>query len=197
MGRLYTKYYNTLKRLRVRDIHQEFPQEIPNTYMQSGSLADDTLLTTQPTTISSNATTSLTTTLIMRPTTNAINANDANNISNSNSCSSNSGVGAGGGVGSDGISSSNKQSSNTQIELIEDDFQELIQLDDTSVSAIKNFLHCTGLNWDDVKTMWTKTYLSRQEDVEHSTTKDILQQWPKYLNARGMELVSRKWHGPN
>lgn len=199
MGRLYTKYYNTLKRLRVRDIHQEFPQEIPNTYMQSGSLADDTLLTTQPTTIASNATTSLTTTLIMRPTTNA---NDANNISNSNSCSSNSGVGVGAGgggvgVGSDGISSSNKQSSNTQIELIEDDFQELIQLDDTSVSAIKNFLHCTGLNWDDVKTMWSKTYLSRQEDVEHSTTKDILQQWPKYLNARGMELVSIKWHGPN
>ncbi|XP_075167848.1 uncharacterized protein LOC142240014 [Haematobia irritans] len=162
MGRLYTKYYNKLKRIRVRDIHQEFTQDSSTYMQQSDTLADDddddTILTTDL---------SVPTSLTMA-TTNVVNANDGNNIGNS--CTSNT------------------TNNNTQIELIEEEFEELIQLDDTSISAIKNFLCCQGLNWDDVKTMWSKTYLSRQEDVEHSTTKDVLQQWPKYLNARAMEL---------
>uniref|UniRef100_A0A1I8P736 Uncharacterized protein n=1 Tax=Stomoxys calcitrans TaxID=35570 RepID=A0A1I8P736_STOCA len=160
MGRLYTKYYNTLKRMRVRDIHQEFTQE-STTYMQSDTLADDdAMLTTGLTTPTSS-------TIAPR---NVVNANDGNNIGNI--CSS-------------------SNSNTTQIELIDDDeFQELMQLDDTSMSAIKNFLRCRDVSWDDVKTVWSKTYLSRQEDVEHSTTKDVLQQWPKYLNARAMELFN-------
>lgn len=182
MGRLYTKYYNTMKRMRVRDIHQDFAQE-PVSY---STLVDDSMLTTTSTT-----STPTSAALMLRPTS-GTNGNEANNTGCNISPATGGkdiGNGSGGGDGS-GSGSGN----NTQIELIEDDFQELIQLDDTSVSAIKNFLRCQGLDWDDIKTMWSKTYLSRQEDVEHSTIKDVLQQWPKYLNARGIELVSLRTH---
>lgn len=84
------------------------------------------------------------------------------------------------------LQNADANSSSSHIEMNEDELQEL---DDTSVSAIKNYLSCQGLEWNDVKRMWAKTYLARQEDIEHSTLKDVLQQWPKYLNARGMDLV--------
>lgn len=181
MGRLYTKYYNTLKRMRVRDIHQEFTLE--STLMPAAALQDDA--TSMMTTTSAASTSQMSTTMMLSSSSNAIstsattlgNGNISNNIAINNNNNNNDG------------NSNNSNSINTQIELIEDEFQELIQLDDTSISAIKNFLRCQGLDWDDVKTMWAKTYLARQEDVEHSTIKDVLQQWPKYLNARGMELV--------
>lgn len=172
MGRLYTKYYNTLKRMRVRDIHQDFTQE--STLMQSAILLDEattmTMATATTTPVSSTAAgAAASSTSLVNGTTMSSSSNNNNNDANSN----------------------NSNSINTQIELIENEFQELIQLDDNSVSAIKNFLRCQGLDWNDVKTMWSKTYLARQEDIEHSTIKDVLQQWPKYLNGRGMELVSR------
>ena len=172
-GRLYTKYYNTLKRMRVRDIHQEFTQE--------STMQDDTTSTIMTTT-STSATASQLNTMLMLSSSSSSNALSTSTSSNNNNNSN---------ANNNNIINNDCNSSNrTQIELVEDEFQELVQLDDSSVSAIKNFLRCQGLDWDDVKTMWTKTYLARQEDVEHSTIKDVLQQWPKYLNARGMELVS-------
>ncbi|TMW40546.1 hypothetical protein DOY81_014375, partial [Sarcophaga bullata] len=175
-GRLYTKYYNTLKRMRVRDIHQEFTQE--------STLQDDTTSTIMTTT-STSATASQLNTMLMLSSSSSSNAlsttTSNNNNSNNNSGNNNN-------INNNDCNSNNSNNNRTQIELVEDEFQELVQLDDSSVSAIKNFLRCQGLDWDDVKTMWTKTYLARQEDVEHSTIKDVLQQWPKYLNARGMEL---------
>lgn len=195
MGRLYTKYYNTLKRMRVRDIHQEFTQE--TTLIPAATLHDDAtsmmaIATTSSSTTSavqinammsaSSTSSSTTNANITSATTILGNSSHSNNNNNNNIVINSS--------NNDDVDNGNSNNSiNTQIELIEDEFQELIQLDDTSVSAIKNFLRCQGLDWNDVKTMWAKTYLARQEDVEHSTIKDVLQQWPKYLNARGMELV--------
>ncbi|XP_065367870.1 uncharacterized protein LOC135960494 [Calliphora vicina] len=183
MGRLYTKYYNTLKRMRVRDIHQEFTLE--SSLMPAASLQDDA---TSMMTITSAASTSQMSTTMMLSSSSSSNAisTSATTLGNGNISNNNNNI-AINNNNNDG-NSNNSNSINTQIELIEDEFQELIQLDDTSISAIKNFLRCQGLDWDDVKTMWAKTYLARQEDVEHSTIKDVLQQWPKYLNARGMEL---------
>ncbi|XP_023303950.2 uncharacterized protein LOC111685906 isoform X1 [Lucilia cuprina] len=179
MGRLYTKYYNTLKRMRVRDIHQEFTLE--STLMPVVSLQEDT--TSMMTTTSTASTTAAAAATQMMSSANVI-STSASTMGNSNS-SNNNGINN---YNNNGGNNNNSNSANTQIDLNEDEFQELIQLDDTSISAIKNFLRCQGLDWDDVKTMWSKTYLARQEDVEHSTIKDVLQQWPKYLNARGMEL---------
>lgn len=166
MGRLYTKYYNTLKRMRVRDIHQEFTQEsaiIPVVTMHDDATSATTTQASKMMS-SSNA---------ISTSSSALDTTNSNNVIINNI---------------DG-NSNNSNSINTQIELVQDEFQDLIELDDTSVSAIKNFLRCQGLDWDDIKTMWRKTYLARQEDIEHSTIKDVLQLWPKYLNARGMELV--------
>lgn len=160
MGRLYTKYYNTLKRIRVRDIHQEFTNESMCSFLQTGSLKDDTSKTKKASTavLTNEATTSAS-----ANQTNSINTTDDNKNSNNNS--------------------------NTQIEFIADDFEELLESNDTSSSTAKDVLRCQGLNWDNVKTLWSQTHLIRQEDIEHSTVKDVIQQWPKYLNARGMELV--------
>ncbi|XP_011294888.1 uncharacterized protein LOC101897248 [Musca domestica] len=159
MGRLYTKYYNTLKRIRVRDIHQEFTNESMCSFLQTGSLKDDTSKTKKASTavLTNEATTSAS-----ANQTNSINTTDDNKNSNNNS--------------------------NTQIEFIADDFEELLESNDTSSSTAKDVLRCQGLNWDNVKTLWSQTHLIRQEDIEHSTVKDVIQQWPKYLNARGMEL---------
>ncbi|KAM7345722.1 uncharacterized protein ACRADG_011902 isoform 2-T2 [Cochliomyia hominivorax] len=167
MGRLYTKYYNTLKRMRVRDIHQEFTLE--STLMPPVTIKDENKSMTTITTSSS---------LTLMSSANGISTSAASTALGNTTHSNNIGIN----------NNNSNNTVNTQIELVEDEFQELVQLDDSSVSAIKNFLRCQGLDWNDVKTMWAKTYLARQEDVEHSTIKDVLQQWPKYLNARGMEL---------
>ncbi|XP_073846869.1 uncharacterized protein [Musca autumnalis] len=176
MGRLYTKYYNTLKRIRVRDIHQEFtPESSSTSHLQSAATltlrGEDTQgqLTATKNSASSKITTA---TLAIEPTTsvNAAPANKSNNININNNAA-------------------NKNNNDIpQIDYIENEFEELIQLDDTSASAAKDVLRSQGLDWNDIKTMWSKTYLLRQEDIEHSTIRDVLQQWPKYLNGRGMEL---------
>lgn len=194
MGRLYTKYYNTLKRMRVRDIHQEFTQE--TTLIPAATLHDDATSMMAIATTSSSTTSAVQINAMMSASSTSSSTTNANitsattilgNSSHSNNNNNNIVINS---SNNDDVDNGNSNNSiNTQIELIEDEFQELIQLDDTSVSAIKNFLRCQGLDWNDVKTMWAKTYLARQEDVEHSTIKDVLQQWPKYLNARGMELV--------
>uniref|UniRef100_A0A1B0ERX3 Uncharacterized protein n=1 Tax=Glossina morsitans morsitans TaxID=37546 RepID=A0A1B0ERX3_GLOMM len=126
MGRLYTKYYNTLKRLRVRGSQQEsatVQTTIESMSNSSGQRYKD-------------ATT-----------------NDSTNIL-----------------------------------LIDDELQELTQLDDASLKAIKSFLQCQGIRWNDVKRMWPKTYLARQQDIESLTTKDVLEEWPKYVADKGIEL---------
>lgn len=196
MGRLYTKYYNTLKRMRVRDIHQEFTQE--TTLIPAATLHDDATSMMAIATTSSSTTSAVQINAMMSASSTSSSTTNANitsattilgNSSHSNNNNNNIVINS---SNNDDVDNGNSNNSiNTQIELIEDEFQELIQLDDTSVSAIKNFLRCQGLDWNDVKTMWAKTYLARQEDVEHSTIKDVLQQWPKYLNARGMELVGQ------
>lgn len=196
MGRLYTKYYNTLKRMRVRDIHQEFTQE--TTLIPAATLHDDATSMMAIATTSSSTTSAVQINAMMSASSTSSSTTNANitsattilgNSSHSNNNNNNIVINS---SNNDDVDNGNSNNSiNTQIELIEDEYQELIQLDDTSVSAIKNFLRCQGLDWNDVKTMWAKTYLARQEDVEHSTIKDVLQQWPKYLNARGMELVGQ------
>lgn len=120
MGRLYTKYYNTLKRLRVRGSQQEsatVQTTIESMSNSSGQRYKD-------------ATT-----------------NDSTNIL-----------------------------------LIDDELQELTE-------AIKSFLQCQGIRWKDVKRMWPKTYFARQQDIEHLNAKGVLEEWPKYVADKGIELV--------
>uniref|UniRef100_A0A1A9WSU2 Uncharacterized protein n=1 Tax=Glossina brevipalpis TaxID=37001 RepID=A0A1A9WSU2_9MUSC len=131
MGRLYTKYYNTLKRLRVRGLQQE------------------------------NATVQATIESMSNSTTaNSRQQQYEDEITNTS----------------------------TQIELIEDESQELKQLDNGSVKTLKSFLQCQGLRWNDVKKMWPNTYLTRQQDIERLTTRDVLEEWPKYVADKGIEL---------
>lgn len=179
-----------MKRLRIKDIHQDF---IPDPISGTAAIIEEAINTqakkvqTTRARRKKNPASTVTATPLLSPAITSLLPNNTNvntsslmtELNNDTTCE-----------GPEDNSCESLDVRNLQIEIDEEDeSQHQNTLDDNSVLGIKNYLRCQNIDWEDVKEMWSKTYMNRKEDIEHCTIKDVLQQWPKYLNARGMDLV--------